>query len=119
MPDDHTALDQQKAINTRQRLRVKELEAENTRHLADLHQVRSERDSFRNEAAKLRKDLVKLNKELADCRNKYDALHSTHEDVKRSSAGQDAAIKASKKTPVSKKRKIEVRKFPVAWFDLT
>lgn len=106
MPGDRTTLEQHKAVNTRHRLRIKELEAENARHVADLTEVRSERDNFRNEAAKLRKDLVKLNKELADCRNKYDALHSTHEDVKRTNIGQ-VAVKASKK-PASKKRKIEV-----------
>lgn len=98
MPDDRSILEQHKAVNSLLRVRVKELEADNVRHLADLNQVRTERDKFRNVAAKLRKDLVKLNEELVDCRNKYDVLHSAHEDSKRDIAAHDA---------VSKKRKID------------
>jgi uncharacterized coiled-coil DUF342 family protein len=101
MPEDHTVPD--KAVHSRQRLRIQELEAENTRHLADLNQVRQERDNFRDEAAKLRKDLVKLTKEIADLRNKYDVLSSTHEDVKRSNIAAQEVMKPARKATARKR----------------
>jgi uncharacterized coiled-coil DUF342 family protein len=104
MPEDR---EPRKAVPSTQRARIQELEAENARHLADLNQVRQERDTFRNEAAKLRKDSVKLRKEIADLRNKYDALVSTHEDVKRTNGVTQEAEKPAKK--VTRKRKVVVR----------
>jgi hypothetical protein len=105
-----------------QRARLQELEAENVRHLADLTQMRQERDTFRNEAAKLRKDLVKLTKEMAALRNKYDLLSSTHEDVKRDHVAVQEAAKPIKKVP-ARKRKAEVRTVVVwmglRWLDIT
>jgi len=95
-----------KAVPSTQRARIQELETENARHLAGLNQVCQERNTFRNEAAKLRKDSVKLRKEIADLRNKYDALVSTHEDVKRTNGTTQEAAKPAKK--ITRKRKVVV-----------
>lgn len=59
--------DQLDTARQRPSIRIQELQAENAQLLADLTQVRQERDSFRTEAAKFRKDSVKLANGLSRC----------------------------------------------------
>lgn len=63
----------------RQRKVIQQLHAENARRLADLADVRQERDVFRREAARLRK-------ENAELRNRLEEMMTECQDSKRAKA---------------------------------
>ncbi|EIW77173.1 hypothetical protein CONPUDRAFT_75960 [Coniophora puteana RWD-64-598 SS2] len=69
-------IDQLQSATARQRKVIQQMHAEQAKLLADLVEVRRERDAFRNEAAGFRRD-------LAEMHNRYDEVVTEYLDIKR------------------------------------
>lgn len=69
-------IDQLQSATARQRKVIQQMHAEQAKLLADLVEVRRERDAFRNEAAGFRRN-------LAEMQNRYDEVVTEYLDLKR------------------------------------